>query len=189
MWFREEKANWVISTECVERTKEYVIFKAIISDENNQVKCMAHKVEHYSHFQDALEKAETGAIGRALALIGYGTLFALELSEEDRIVDSPIDSTKKNIEEPKVTQQQTTQKPVNFAPGSSQQGSELSQAQVKRFWAIIYKLGWSNEDAFTALKQKYKKDKPESLSKNEYKEFTDDLEKQLRQPRKDEIPF
>jgi hypothetical protein len=37
-----------------------------------------------------MEKAETGAIGRALALIGYGTQFAPEMDEEDRIVDSPV---------------------------------------------------------------------------------------------------
>jgi hypothetical protein len=38
-----------------------------------------------------MEKAETGAIGRALALIGYGTQFcADELDEGDRIVDAPV---------------------------------------------------------------------------------------------------
>jgi hypothetical protein len=36
-------------------------------------------------------KAETGAIGRALAALGFGTQFAIELSEDDRIVDTPVD--------------------------------------------------------------------------------------------------
>lgn len=39
---------------------------------------------------DFIEKAETGSIGRALALIGYGTQFcADELDEGKRIVDAP----------------------------------------------------------------------------------------------------
>lgn len=35
----------------------------------------------------------TGAIGRALAMIGFGTQFAPEFDEEQRIVDSPVDRT------------------------------------------------------------------------------------------------
>ena len=37
-----------------------------------------------------MEKSETGAIGRALANLGYGTQFAPDLDEQDRIVDSPV---------------------------------------------------------------------------------------------------
>jgi len=51
----------------------------------------SHKFEDAVGFADFREKAETGAIGRALALIGYGTQFcADELDEGARIVDSPI---------------------------------------------------------------------------------------------------
>jgi hypothetical protein len=39
---------------------------------------------------DYLEKASTKATGRALAALGYGTSFATELDEEERIVDSPV---------------------------------------------------------------------------------------------------
>lgn len=49
------------------------------------------KSEHKTHFPDHLEKCETGAIGRALAMLGYGTQFAIaDLDEGDRIVDSPV---------------------------------------------------------------------------------------------------
>lgn len=39
----------------------------------------------------ALEKAETKAIGRALATLGYGTQFALELDEGTRYADTPVE--------------------------------------------------------------------------------------------------
>jgi hypothetical protein len=35
-------------------------------------------------------KAETKAVGRALAMLGYGTQFAPEMDEGERIVDSPV---------------------------------------------------------------------------------------------------
>ena len=43
---------------------------------------------------DYIEKAETGAIGRALAMCGYGTLQAPGFDEQDRLADTPVE--KKN---------------------------------------------------------------------------------------------
>ena len=41
------------------------------------------------NIRDYFEKAETKAIGRALAMLGYGTQFAPELDEAERVVDTP----------------------------------------------------------------------------------------------------
>jgi hypothetical protein len=49
---------------------------------------------------DFAEKAETGAIARALAVAGYGTEAALDLDEgtdQDRIADSPVSGTGRPI--------------------------------------------------------------------------------------------
>ncbi|MGH2481156.1 MAG: hypothetical protein ACRDHW_15985, partial [Ktedonobacteraceae bacterium] len=49
------------------------------------------KSEKAASFGDFLEKAETGAIGRALAALGYGTQFTgEEFDERHRIVGSPV---------------------------------------------------------------------------------------------------
>jgi hypothetical protein len=45
-------------------------------------------------FPDYIEKAETGAIGRALAMCGYGTLQAPEFDEQDRLADMPVEKAK-----------------------------------------------------------------------------------------------
>ena len=45
-------------------------------------------------FPDYIEKAETGAIGRALARCGYGTLQAPEFDEQHRLADAPVEKTK-----------------------------------------------------------------------------------------------
>ncbi len=94
VWFREDHPYGRIDTECVERNSEYVIYSATISvvnDKGEYVKLAdAVKREDIKHFPDNNEKSQTSAIGRALALCGYGTQFTDDLHEEDRIVDAPI---------------------------------------------------------------------------------------------------
>lgn len=90
VWFREEKPEWSIETEFPVLTDETAVAKAIVRNEQGRVISTGHKREDRSHFPDHSEKAESGAIGRALALIGYGTQFAAELEEGERIVDSPV---------------------------------------------------------------------------------------------------
>ena len=69
--------------------------KAIIKDEQGRVIATARKRESEASFGDYIEKAETGAIGRALAMCGYGTLQAPEFDEEERLADSPVKKAKK----------------------------------------------------------------------------------------------
>jgi hypothetical protein len=90
VWFREERPSWRIETEFVQLTEKHAIGRAIIKDESGNTIATAHKREDASHFPDFMEKAETGAIGRALAYVGYGTQWcADEIAEGHRIVDAP----------------------------------------------------------------------------------------------------
>lgn len=89
VWFREEKPEWRIETHFVQLFDAYAIACAKIMNEQGQVMATGHKREDQKHFPDHMEKAETGAIGRALAMIGYGTQFAPELDEGDRLADAP----------------------------------------------------------------------------------------------------
>lgn len=90
VWFREDHPDWSIETELVSVTDVSAYAKATIRDDTGRVIATSHKFESIQGFPDFIEKAETGAIGRALALIGYGTQFcADELDEGKRIVDAP----------------------------------------------------------------------------------------------------
>lgn len=96
VWFREERPDFSIETEIIDRQDDVTVAKAVIKDPAGRVLAMAHKREDQKGFPDHMEKAETGAIGRALALLGYGTQFcADELDEGERIVDAPADPAKK----------------------------------------------------------------------------------------------
>ena len=91
VWMREEHPDWAVITEAVEinLVEKYAVFRATIMDENGKMIGTGTKFENASGFCDYIEKAETGSIGRALAVCGYGTQFAPELDEGDRLADSP----------------------------------------------------------------------------------------------------
>ncbi|MBX2986849.1 MAG: hypothetical protein KF802_03035 [Bdellovibrionaceae bacterium] len=93
VWFREDHPDWSIETELISVTDVSAYARATIRDEAGRIIATSHKFESIQGFPDFIEKAETGAIGRALALIGYGTQFcADELDEGSRIVDAPVPS-------------------------------------------------------------------------------------------------
>lgn len=93
VWFREEKPNWSIQTESVSVTATGAYFKAIIRDDKGNIVATAHKTCTSKEFVKFVEKAETGAIGRALAHCGFGTQFTGdELTEdENTLADSPVE--------------------------------------------------------------------------------------------------
>lgn len=71
--------------------KGLVIFKATVKLPSGAIGT-GTKMENAAAFGDWLEKAETGAIGRALAGLGLGTAATDEMSEgEGRVVDAPVD--------------------------------------------------------------------------------------------------
>lgn len=115
-WFRDMYPNGSIETEMVmldldRETEEEVfawnaalkrsekvtkrapgmcVFRAIVKTGAGGV-ATGTKSEKAASFADFIEKAETGAIGRALAALGFGTQFTgTELDEGHRIVDAPV---------------------------------------------------------------------------------------------------
>lgn len=95
VWFNEVAERFTMSTELLICTDDQTVAKATITQfdkDGNPLKSVtATKRETKKDFSDHTEKAETGAIGRALALMGYGTQFALaDLDEGSRLADSPV---------------------------------------------------------------------------------------------------
>jgi len=87
VWSNERRRNEKIT----KHAKGFVIFRAVVKDGQGGI-ATGTKSEKAASFPDFIEKAETGAIGRALAALGYGTQFTGdEWDEAHRIVDSPVD--------------------------------------------------------------------------------------------------
>lgn len=93
VWFRKENPLGTIETEMLRLDEKVAVFKASVRviDELHQLVSGAtgHGSETPGDFRDYIEKAETKAIGRALAALGYGTQAAFEESP-DRPADSPV---------------------------------------------------------------------------------------------------
>ena len=93
--FEAETYQWNNETrrseKIVKKAKGYARYKAIVTDGKGG-RATGTKSERCVDFPDYIEKAETGAIGRALAALGYGTQFTGdEFDERHRIVDAPVD--------------------------------------------------------------------------------------------------
>jgi hypothetical protein len=93
-WFRKDHPYCSIFTEVEQSAVKAVVMKAAIKDMQGVAIATARKKETEIGFPDYISKAETGAIGRALAMCGYGTLQAPELDEQDRLGDAPVEKAK-----------------------------------------------------------------------------------------------
>lgn len=94
VWFRDELGdNWGIRTELVEGGHEagFATVHAEVLNPDGRVIASGHKTEAKSDFPAGwVEKAESGAVARALALMGFGTQFTPELDDDGyRPADSP----------------------------------------------------------------------------------------------------
>jgi hypothetical protein len=79
------------SEKIIKRANGFVVFRAVVTDGKGG-KATATKSEKAASFPDYIEKCETGSVGRALAMLGFGTQFTGdELDEQHRIVDAPVD--------------------------------------------------------------------------------------------------
>jgi hypothetical protein len=83
------------SEKVIKQAKGYARFRAVVTDGKGG-RATATGSEAAVDFPDFIEKAETKSVGRALAMLGYGTQFAPELAEKDRIVDAPVDRSEQH---------------------------------------------------------------------------------------------
>lgn len=135
VWNNEKRR----SEKVVKQANGFVLFKATVKDGKGGV-ATGTKSEKAASFPDYIEKAETGAIGRALAALGYGTQFAPELSEEHRIVDSPVD--RQPVTPPGTSQNGTINGSANGSSNSSRsvEASNTEAGVTEQQLSSIHKL-------------------------------------------------
>lgn len=93
VWLRSVHPDAQIETELVEHHDNAAVFRARVALPGG-ASATGWGSEGIEDFGDYLEKAETKALGRALAALGFGTQFCWDFdfgSEQQRIVDSPVD--------------------------------------------------------------------------------------------------
>jgi hypothetical protein len=184
VWFREQCPQGTIETEIVhmdlereteeeafawnseKRRSEKVvksargiaIVRAVVRDGKGGV-ATGTKMEKAASFPDWLEKAETGAIGRALAALGYGTQFAPDLDEAHRIVDAPVDRTQVSSNGNGSHPANGSMSPVrangnasgNGVPRDENTEASVTEQQVASIRKLCQHLGKSEPDNVTSI--------------------------------------
>ncbi len=102
LWFiRDQRAliaaglarePYSLRTELVDLDREagWAHFKTVARDVLGNESVM-YGSESAKDFGDFIEKASTKSLGRALLGLGYGTAFAPEMDEGERVVDAPVE--------------------------------------------------------------------------------------------------
>jgi hypothetical protein len=97
-WFRQAYPEGFIETVEVEVNDKSARIEATAYDKDpalgGKKLGMGRRLVYACDFHDYIEKAETQAIGRALAVAGFGTQFCEEFDEEDTFADSPVEQRK-----------------------------------------------------------------------------------------------
>jgi hypothetical protein len=92
VWLRDRHPDAVVETELVSHHDNVAVFRAKVALPNGGA-ATGWGSESAGDFRDYLEKAETKAIGRALAALGFGTQFCPDFefgATVGRVVDSPV---------------------------------------------------------------------------------------------------
>jgi hypothetical protein len=136
LWFRERFPDGQIVSHPITVTDQFAFFSATIyweAADGSMRSCVAHGSETPGDFRDYIEKAETKAIGRALALAGFGAQF---LPEDAQVVDAPVASRRAPQSNATPRNGSTPQKPAQDAQRA--QISALNQTllqQIRRIGA------------------------------------------------------
>lgn len=156
MKFYEKYPEGRIITEIVKWENETIVMKATTYRGSDNVIAStgyAYEKEGSSFINktSALENCETSAVGRALAILGFEIKKSVASYEE--VANAKLNQ---NIE------------------------NKLSEAQIKRLYAIANKAGITPSQVLEVCKKDYGITKIESLNKNQYNEVCNRLESKVK---------
>jgi hypothetical protein len=92
VWLRDRHPDATVETELMSHSDSIAVFRAHVSIPGGG-SATGWGTESPGDFRDYLEKAETKALGRALAALGFGTQFCPDFefgAAAGRVVDSPV---------------------------------------------------------------------------------------------------
>src|SRR5579884_272374 len=139
VWNNEKRK----SEKVIKKANGIAVFRAVVKDGKGAV-ATGTGSERAASFGDFLEKAETKAIGRALAALGYGTAFAPELNEEHRIVDSPVDRPVRGARSGEI-------RDMASAQASSEDDGAITAQQLESIRKLSQRLGQPEPEGLDRL--------------------------------------
>jgi hypothetical protein len=154
VWFREEHPDGSIQTDLLSQPGvSPAVVKATVTLENG-VTATGFGQCGTEDWGDWLEKAETRSIGRALALVGYGTQFCEDFDEI--ITDAPV--------EPR--QQRQTSQPSEQPAASAEPGNPMTPNQRRYIESLAREAGMDQSGLDQTVNKRYGR-AMDDLSKSE----------------------
>lgn len=98
-WLRAEHPDAILTTELHSHENGRAIFSAHVQVPEGG-SATGWGSETVDTFENYIEKAETKAIGRALAAVGYGTQFCDDFNDTGAIADAPVSFARANGQQP-----------------------------------------------------------------------------------------
>lgn len=189
VWLRAVHPLAQIETELVKVANGGAIFRAtitlppdhvrLVSQEDGTIEARAWSAsatgygsETAEDFPDYLEKAETKAIGRALAALGFGTQFAQEFGEP--IVDAPAARPARPAPQ-RQSQRQSQPAPPARSDTVSPLGSAPSDRQLKYARALMRENHWPDAAFREHLIATYNADALEALDRRAVSHLIEEL--------------
>lgn len=133
-WFRHTYGDgwtWkidIVNLEHVIAGATFCLARCQILDDSGILRVEAYKREDAGHFGDFIEKATTGALGRALLMLGFGTNAALdELDELSSIAQRVVDAPVERLPNPPVVQAKSPEKKAATGAGAKAFNREITR--------------------------------------------------------------
>jgi len=173
LWLRTEHPDAVMSTEMVRLEDDFALFRARVAIPGGG-EATGWGSETRQDFFDFIEKAETKALGRALAALGFGTQFCEDFDfaagsvGNAHVVDSPVES-------PSTSAGGSTTTLARPTPIQATGNSLATPAQLKLIYLTATRdLHMSEEELEERCQAQYGR-LPLHLTKREASEFIDSL--------------
>ncbi|MGH2613627.1 MAG: hypothetical protein ACRDJC_00160 [Thermomicrobiales bacterium] len=137
VWLRDRHPDASVETQLISHDNDTAVFRAQVVIPNGG-SSTGWGSETAGDFRDYLEKAETKAIGRALAALGFGTQFCPDFdfgAAVGRVVDAPVKVSRSNRSGATVERQE----PVAVAAIGPDQAA--TQRQLRYLQAVAREAG------------------------------------------------
>ncbi len=136
VWLRENHPDAALDTTMMESTRDHAIFRAQVQVPGGG-SATGWGSEFREHFPNYVEAAETKAIGRALAALGFGTQFAAELG---------TDQGEFGRSDASVSTQQLSREPVNISSMAASSEAESTDRQRKLITILQNQLSLDSDE-------------------------------------------
>jgi hypothetical protein len=170
VWLRDQHADAEIVTECLFADDKIARFVCTITIPSGGV-ATGHGSETAGDFRDFYEKAETKAIGRALAALGFGTQFTPDHefgADVGRVVDTPVQRPRAERHNAARLESDKDRPPASTT-------ALISEKQIAYVWGLAGEKGQDDEMVHAAIKHHYGKTSVKELTRADASDLIDRL--------------